>query len=134
MTNPTRIASRIVQIEGILVTLLGIAHLIVGLAVEPTKIAGLGPDPLLRDYIVWFQAFGACIVLMGLLDLACVEDLRRSSRLAWKVSILSSLFAFSIGLAGTVVFRVSPPNVLLLAGGAGLAASLSAREGYRLRM
>lgn len=131
MNSATRIASRIVRIEGVLVTLLGAAHLIVGTTIEPAKVAGLGPALLLRDYIIWFEAFGACILLMGLFDLVCVGELQRGSRLAWKIAFLSSLFTFALGLAGTVVFHLSPPNVLLLAGGAGLVALLASREVYR---
>lgn len=131
MFDIPRYTSRIVLIEGVLVTLLGIAHLIVGLTLEPARIEGLGPQWLLLDYISWFQAFGACIVLMGLLDLACVQELQQGSPLAWRISFLSSLFALVFGLVGTLAFRLSPPNVLLLAGGAGLAALTSSRSAYQ---
>ena len=115
-TGSSQLASRTILVKGILITLLGVVHIIGTFTFEPHQISGQGTAILQRDYLMWYCATGVFILFMGLVDLLCYKGLKSNMNLAWQIAIMSSFFTAITGLSGVFLFGISPPLLLLVAG------------------
>jgi hypothetical protein len=129
-TTARRWPAVVVRVDGIVLLLLGVIHELAIPVAEYGKALRHATAPFANEYTVYFGAVGLFILLLGVLDLLCVDALRGPSReLARRVVFASSLSSTICGLVGVGVFGPSPPLVLLLCGVGGMAAALACRQG-----
>jgi hypothetical protein len=124
----TRLAGRTILVKGVVLVLLAAVHVVGGLAIEPGSVAGSGTTGLRHDYIVYFCIAGVFFLFMGIVDLLCCRSLGEGVGLAWRISMVCSLFTAIVGLAGVSIFGVSPPLVLLVVGVMGSATLVLANR------
>jgi len=132
-TGNSQFASRTILIKGILITLLGVVHIIGTFTFEASQIIGQGTATIQRDYLMWFCATGVFILFMGLVDLLCYKGLKANMNLAWRIAILCSFFTAITGLPGVFVFGVSPPLLLLVAGMTAFIILALSRRRFQVR-
>lgn len=126
-------ASLTILTKGILNTLLGILHLVGTFTFERSAIAGQGSAQFQRDYLIWFTGVGVFILFMAAVDLLCYPSLKAKVNLAWRVTLLCSLFTTLLGLFGVTMFGISPPLELLITGAVGTIVLLLARREFHAR-
>lgn len=118
----SKLAGRTILTKGILITLLGVVHMVGVFTFEASKIDGQLAGELRRDYLIWFAGVGMFILFMGLVDLLIHRGVTAGRRPAWQVALLCSIFTTLLGLLGVITFGISPPLVLLVTGAAGVLA------------
>lgn len=110
--------------------LLGVLHLVGTFTFEQSAIAGQGTAAFRLSYLVWFSGVGAFILFMALVDLLCYPSLKAKMNLAWRVTLLGSIFTTLLGLTGVIVFGISPPLELLVTGSVGTIALVLGRREF----
>lgn len=134
--NPTsrvKFASLTILTKGILNTLLGLLHLVGTFTFERSNVTGQGSAQFQRDYLIWFTGVGIFILFMAAVDLFCYASLKAGMNLAWRVTLLCSIFTTLLGLFGVTMFGISPPLELLITGAAGTIALLVGRRDFASR-
>lgn len=71
-----------------------------------------------NQYITWFCAVGLFILFIGLIDIALYKGIKQKMEWAWKISFLTAIFTFILGLSGLIAFKwiLSPPYLIFLTG------------------
>ncbi|MBK9575979.1 MAG: hypothetical protein IPK50_22630 [Fibrobacterota bacterium] len=115
-------AGNLLMAKGIVLTLLGIVHVVGTFTFEATRFAGVGTVEMRHDYLVWFSGVGFFIVFMGLIDLLCAKPLKNGDALAWRIAFASAISTALLGTAGVILYGISPPLIGMVVGWAALAA------------
>lgn len=112
----------LLRAKGIVLTLLGIVHVVGTFTFEATHYAGVGTSEMRHDYLVWFSGVGFFILFMGIVDIICHNQIKQGNPLAWRISSFNAAFTALFGSAGVFLYGVSPPLVLMVTGWIALAA------------
>lgn len=108
--------------KGIVLTLLGIVHVVGTFTFEATRFAGVGTAEMRHDYLVWFSGVGFFIFFMGLIDILCAKPLKNGDAIAWRIAFACAISTALLGTAGVILYGISPPLIGMVVGWAALAA------------